>query len=1128
MTCRYIIVLHADDSVSVVEICDSESTAVVARVVSHRELLSYQLPGTKSAAAHAVAVQFLGQDLFVKLSRCGEMSIWKLRMDDGGSAVLELLSPSNSSAGNFNRWLQVPPPIGLSTTKSTHFVINEENRTKLFFLRRLGGATSTFQLLSMCTQTALESIHNSILGSARPLTVMAVDAAKAIAMDANPSLGDTVYKLLWTRWRGETDRIMRTAALYQKEDDIFPFYESILAHSEELSKRNISKENFADSLQQSNHLTLFPFMPLDIIRQIENDTAFICKEVLQVVALLVERSWAMEESSGSDISIELCLNLIEEAIQRIHLCNVSPGEYEGEPESTVDFDVLRKLLCTEKEKLKLLQSIIDEEMRQVSLNRSGLGNDVEDTLFENIDTKSLVLGNTRALLSRRLLNDLRRKTPSLDLVAIALCIAQRALSAGLLIATLELSPEMNTPTIISVLEECPASLEPSNCVTEVLQWWMVKRRSEVDVTVNASGEMNNQLRDELDLLSRWSIHRALTLVRCGFPVYAFRLADAVVHIVDAIETSLDSSSPSFRSEDFSNTILLHRELYYFCQFIGNSSGRFDADFFSWLQQSCEGRIRYLLASCTLESQSQSDYIISTFLIFKALYCNFERPYLISALHASADLRQAVNRFLSTDCANLAVVVSQSSKTATQYQEKQQVDTIFDSTLVDQLTEYISLPFAEKKQRSNILHQVLAVVSASSPTLPVGQRIIGASKQLLRLVIGACVAFDDIADDLDTLWQLLEFTPKSVVFDLREDPDLENELSLLSHELDTIQQALTISEIVKNYMPIPPLSIFMVRRRRIGRELTIEEWFRNCPIFCSRVKSKRLRLYRHQLKTELLKGVRYLMAPSESTAESESKTLDSPESRQQAEFTLEQCLMAQMCSSVMKVSPENDADLLARLAALATDLQTICSLHFSTEGSLSAESKFEITLQQSTWAARLFFRCLLDSDYSNSENIYTPIVKYFCSVGSSTDEGIEPLCDTLNSMKLSRSLVIQLILHHCKELINSLSSCCMTLPSDSGEDDCSAYSKFALARNLLSCIETGEQNTLHYDEDIVSEKIFLEMVTFFRSLEMDLAPIQVRLMQPSKALALILQERPQVVRTIVLMSKKLYSHWLYNY
>ena len=1114
--------LHADDSVSIVEVCRTESDTITARVSSHSQLLSYQLPTTKSAAALAVAVQFLSQDRFVKLSRSGEISLWKLCADDSGTAVAEVISPASSTASSFNRWLQVPPPIGLSTTNSVHYLINEENRVKLFFLRRLGGAGSTFQILSMCTQTALESIHNTIMGSTRPLTVMAVDTATAIAMDAGPSLGDTVHKLLWKRWRSEADQRMSAGSALNETDVRDSFFicddESILAHSVQLSQRNVSEENFEDSLkQQSHHLTLFQFKPLEIIRQVERDIAFICEEVLQVVRSLVDRSWAREESGGSDISIQLCQDLIEEAIQRIHLCNLSLES---------DFDVLRESLSTEKEKIKLLQSIVDEEMHLVSLNRSGFEGDVdnmESTLFDNIDMKSLALGNTRAFLNKRLLLDLRKRTSTLDLVAIAHCVAQRALSAGLLIATLEVSPGMCTSTILSVLEECPASMEPSQCIAEVLQWWMVKRRSEIDVAYDGFGEDGDQLQHELDLLSRWLIHRALTLVRCGFPIYAFQLADSVLHIVDAVGNQLDSSSTSHRSEDISNSVLLHRELYYFCQLIGIGRGSFNADFYLWLQQPCEGRVRLLLASCCGDDvPSQTELVSSLFLIFKSLCCNFDRPYLISSLHPAADMLQDLNQFISGEFDSTLDTVLPSTMRFHR-QEERRVDNAFDSILVDQLTEYVSLSqFTEKKHRLLILSQVLAVVSMSSPTLPVRQRIIGAPKQLLRLVIGACVAFDDIAEGLDIMWQLLEFTPKSVVFDLRaDDPDSKNELSLFSHELDTIQQALTISEIVKNYMPVPPLSIFMVRQRRKAetRELTIEEWFRNCPDFCSRTKSKRLRLYRHQLKTELLKGVRYLMAPFGNTAdEDESKALGLSDPDQQVSFTLEQCLMAQMCSSIMKEIPEDDVDATRRLNTLATDLQTICNLHFSTEGSLSAEVKFEVTQQQSKWAAQLFLRCLLDSEYySDNENIYMPIIEKFCRIGSSTNEEMESLCDTLSSMKLSWSLVVPLILHHCKELINSLSSCCVTALSDADGDDGSAYSKFARARKLLACIETGKLDSPDGSAmkgNIVSEKTFLEIISFLQSLELDLAPIQVRLMQPSKALALILQERPQVVNVLL--------------
>ena len=102
-----------------------------------------------------------------------------------------------------------------------------------------------------------------------------------------------------------------------------------------------------------------------------------------------------------------------------------------------------------------------------------------------------------------------------------------------------------------------------------------------------------------------------------------------------------------------------------------------------------------------------------------------------------------------------------------------------------------------------LEEVAVLAEASLPTLPRKQRCIGEVRLLVRLVTEACLAFDDLNHGLPVMWRLVVTTPEALI------PGLEEEFRLL----DGIQTALGAAEVLRGYLPLPPLSLLTRDPRR---------------------------------------------------------------------------------------------------------------------------------------------------------------------------------------------------------------------------------------------------------------------------------------------------------------------------
>ena len=101
------------------------------------------------------------------------------------------------------------------------------------------------------------------------------------------------------------------------------------------------------------------------------------------------------------------------------------------------------------------------------------------------------------------------------------------------------------------------------------------------------------------------------------------------------------------------------------------------------------------------------------------------------------------------------------------------------------------------------------------------------------------------------------------------------------------------------------------------------------------------------------------------------------------------------------------------------------------------------------------------------------------------------------------------------MINSLSSTSICNVDENGDSNDNA--KFVKARKLIRLIKDFISNTAVSDAmkaQVKKESSFMELVSFFQSLEVEAVPIRLRLSSPAEVLRQILQDRPQAYFPII--------------
>ena len=116
----------------------------------------------------------------------------------------------------------------------------------------------------------------------------------------------------------------------------------------------------------------------------------------------------------------------------------------------------------------------------------------------------------------------------------------------------------------------------------------------------------------------------------------------------------------------------------------------------------------------------------------------------------------------------------------------------EGTIVSEIIAVVT----QKEVRS--IEKVVEIARASLPTLSIENRCIKNLTELVRMVNGSILAFDNVTVGIHAMWDLILSAPASLE---------EDELGL-SHELDKIQNALQVCEVIEKYLPMPSLSILL--------------------------------------------------------------------------------------------------------------------------------------------------------------------------------------------------------------------------------------------------------------------------------------------------------------------------------
>ena len=419
-----------------------------------------------------------------------------------------------------------------------------------------------------------------------------------------------------------------------------------------------------------------------------------------------------------------------------------------------------------------------------------------------------------------------------------------------------------------------------------------------------------------------------------------------------------------------------------------------------------------------------------------------------------------------------------------------------------------------------LQMVLAVAGASVPTLPRSERYLRSPLRLASLVVTTCTSFDNtyLSSTITSptnpsmsqplMWSLIETTPASLSeFDI---DGITCESEIISAQLDAIQAALAVSEIVQCYMTPPP--IFLLLGDQGERERRTSSYGFDCSS---------MRLSRRTYIRDLLTGCGFLVAglgESISVARSESQSSGSKgmnkmlftedegdtgvniPSSSSAEvlsnmITLGQALILRLSfeygkKQALMMSNSNSHgtdDSAGSWTAVAQDVSHLCSY-------------FTVKSVSTAWAGHALLQCMLH---------YNGVGKDFkCVLDAVLDteeqncrgNGTENLESThtslggiLSTLGVESAHMEGLVLKRAVEIFNSVPSC------ESKE-----------LREVDKLLQLLPQNSpsVSVASAVRTERALMELVTLLSTLQVDLLPLQLRLLSPVAIAAKLLEQRPQ--------------------
>ena len=597
-------------------------------------------------------------------------------------------------------------------------------------------------------------------------------------------------------------------------------------------------------------------------------------------------------------------------------------------------------------------------------------------------------------------------------------------------------------------------------------------------------------------LAEWYVRMAMRIDSLGYSYHAYvllHLALAAVppNTAGEIETKGD--------DNFTDNLQLLRELrqqlHYFCHLLYDSIIPSDTLFVDWLCGSIDDKIALIHHACTSGdgaarwgtqrcsyAEVLKSYLVPTMNTRNALVYSRHGGALLQHLvamdafcAASGTVQQKVVKHLHLarkDASNVTAIAN--------------TTTIGNDEDTWQQELALALSHSVSALDLNAFQRVAEVVEASKPTLAPAQRCLSSDAAVVELVVRTCYRYDDVHTGLDIMWQLIECTPAERLANT-------SHCAALSDELDNIQLALNTCELLQPYIAVPALSVLVPPVQADTRVS-----FRS---------SKGSQLTRFRYKQYLLNGCSFLFARisavlGDVTDSTASASFDTSFEAVDRQITFGQAVVLKVCAEFgekySRAAKEGSMSFLVshNWTELAKDLAEMCAV---------GVFKDEISIQ---WVGVLLLVCLLH--YRAIE--YRGVVKHLFEAQPTSNNAREaaalgiphsPKADLgsllVTKFELSAVHAQRSVLHQARELLNAVASCCET----------EAKADLKAAREFLKLIPEA-----YMSSETFSEQALHHLVRTLALVNLDLVPLQLRLLSPVDIARRILSERPDAFYTLV--------------
>ena len=432
--------------------------------------------------------------------------------------------------------------------------------------------------------------------------------------------------------------------------------------------------------------------------------------------------------------------------------------------------------------------------------------------------------------------------------------------------------------------------------------------------------------------------------------------------------------------------------------------------------------------------------------------------------------------------------------------------VAESLLEDSIERAIVSSLGEIVKRSKGclkgLQTVLDVAVASVPTLRRNQRCIRSPMRLASLVVTACCSFnntytsasvslaatDSQRESLPLMWLLIETTPASLeAFDIE---GMNKESAIMTFQLDAIQAALAVCEVVQCYLISPPLFLLLADHD--------DSNLRRCD-------SGYIRQARRTYIRDLLSGCGFLIAniganAAESAVEDDSDRSPLP-TASNVEVLSNTVSMGQ--ALILRLTFEHGLKQESMSRSRSSSNESSNSSWAVAAGDV--EHLFAYFTARSVpppWVGHAFLQCMmhfkgLDKDFEhvlatilNTESKST--ISRSVSADK-TEESSGALGPILKNFGLQSVDMERILLKRAIEIFNSVPSC--------------SSNDLQEAEHLLALLPQ-QSSSPTVAAGVRLERNLMEVVRLLSDMQVDLLPLQLRLLKPADIASKLLKQRPE--------------------